>query len=404
MATIKAKVKPKLLEWARESIGLTVADAAKKLHVKEERLLAWELGQDQPSIGTLRKMTTVYKRPIAVFYLQQPPEGFAVMKDFRRLPGKIAGSYSSAMLLEIRNAHERRQLALDLLTEIGEKPKQFTLVIDLNNGAEKAGNTIRNALGLTYEQQSAWRDNRTAFNAWRAAIEAYGTLIFQATRVSVDEMRGFSVAETELPVVVVNRKDFPSARTFSLLHEFVHLTLRRSGLCDMSDSDHRLPEEQAIEIFCNWAAAAALMPPEQFLVEDIVVQRGPKATNWKDDDIVELATRYSVSREALVRRLLTLGRTTDTFYRLKRDQYSRDIQARKALRKEEAKGKKFRRNPSREAIGTLGRPFITAVLENYYQARITLRDVSEHLGVRTRHITKIQQLMMGNFSGGGAAI
>jgi transcriptional regulator with XRE-family HTH domain len=118
MKTVKANIKPALLTWARESLGFSLADAAKRLDVTEDRLRSWEFGEDRPTINQLRKMTEVYKRPLAVFFLPEPPKGFQVMKDFRRMPGTIAGLYSPQLLLEIRRAQERRQLALDLLAEI----------------------------------------------------------------------------------------------------------------------------------------------------------------------------------------------------------------------------------------------------------------------------------------------
>ena len=129
MTTVKANIKPALLIWAREGLGFSLADAAKKLGVSEERLASWEADKDSPTINQLRKMTEVYKRPLAVFFLPDPPAGFQVMKDFRRMPGTILGRHSPSLLLEIRRAQERRQLALDLLAEIEEKPKPFTLTL-----------------------------------------------------------------------------------------------------------------------------------------------------------------------------------------------------------------------------------------------------------------------------------
>lgn len=207
-------MKPALLIWAREGLGYTLAEAAKKLGVSEDRLPAWETGEGRPTINQLRKMAEVYKRPLAVFFLPEPPEGFQVMKDFRRLPGTIAGRYSPPLLLEIRRAQERRQLSLDLFTDIDEKPKPFTLKATSDEDPETVSVRMRSSVGVVYEQQVTWRDQRTAFNTWRGAIEAAGVLVFQATHASLDEMRGLSLAERLLPVIAVNRRDYPSARTF----------------------------------------------------------------------------------------------------------------------------------------------------------------------------------------------
>lgn len=394
MNTVRANINPALLTWARESLGFSLTEAAKKLNVAEGRLKAWEAGE-RPTINQLRKMAEVYKRPLAVFFLPEPPKGFQVMKDFRRWPGTIAGLYSPQLLLEVRRAQERHQLALDLLAEIDEKPKTFTLKTELIDDPENVSARIREALSILYEHQISWRDERTGFNNWRRAIEAVGVLVFQATRVDVGEMRSFCLAEPEQPVIVVNRKDFPSARTFSLLHEFVHLMLRLSGLCDIEEVDDRPPEEQKVEIFCNRVAAATLIPRDRLLSEDLVIGHGLHPTAWTYDEIQELAKRYSVSRESLVRRLLTVGRTTDDFYKKIRADLLAEIQMLKERKKQKAEEIEYRKNPPREVISDLGRSFVGLVMTNYYQNRLTLSEVSEHLGIRVRHVPRVQEFMGG---------
>jgi transcriptional regulator with XRE-family HTH domain len=89
---VRALVKPELLIWARESARLSVEQAAQKAQVKPPgRLVAWERGESQPTIGELRKLARVYKRPLAVFYLSERPKAFQAMNDFRRLPEEMVG-------------------------------------------------------------------------------------------------------------------------------------------------------------------------------------------------------------------------------------------------------------------------------------------------------------------------
>jgi transcriptional regulator with XRE-family HTH domain len=58
---VEALVKPELLRWGRETAGLTIEAAAKKITVTPERLLSWENGDARPSIPQLRKMADVYR-------------------------------------------------------------------------------------------------------------------------------------------------------------------------------------------------------------------------------------------------------------------------------------------------------------------------------------------------------
>ncbi len=114
MATrIKALVKPEILVWARNSAGFNLSEAAAKIDVAEEKLAGWEAGEDAPSIPQLRSIAAAYKRPLAVFYLQTVPTDFQVLRDLRRLPGSGLRRLSPALMLEVRRAIQRRELALE---------------------------------------------------------------------------------------------------------------------------------------------------------------------------------------------------------------------------------------------------------------------------------------------------
>lgn len=138
------------------------------------------------------------------------------------------------MNYEIRAAQERREIALELYEELNEPVPTFGLRADRRRNPEMLGMEIREYLGVTYDQQRSWQDARKAYNAWRNLIETVGVLVFQASRIAIGEMRGFAIAEEELPVIAVNSKDYPSGRTFSLLHELCHLVLGESALTDFS--------------------------------------------------------------------------------------------------------------------------------------------------------------------------
>jgi transcriptional regulator with XRE-family HTH domain len=66
-------VKPALLTWAREATSLSTEEAARKLGVKPERLVEWEAGTGRPTVAQLRKAAGLYRRPLAAFFLVEPP-------------------------------------------------------------------------------------------------------------------------------------------------------------------------------------------------------------------------------------------------------------------------------------------------------------------------------------------
>jgi Zn-dependent peptidase ImmA (M78 family) len=334
-------------------------------------------------------MAALFKRPLAVFYLPEPPHKFEVMRDLRRLPGSGMRHFSPALQLEIRAASERRELALELAADLDEELPKFTLKAELKEDPEAVGKRIRDALGVTDDLQSHWRDadGRTGFNAWRSRIEATGTFVFQSTAIASEEASGFALFADTSPVISVNRKDALTRRTFSLLHEFAHLMIHVSGVSDLETDEKRPPEDQRIEVFCNQVAAAALMPKESLLAQPGVAAQGAKSERWTDEQVRELSLRFNVSREAVLRRLLTFDRTTAAFYGRKRAQYIAEYQAQRARQKEQTKD--IKRNMPTETVSHFGRPLVRMILNNYWQDRMSLSAVSGYLGLKVKHIPNL---------------
>ncbi len=310
------------------------------------------------------------------------------MHDYRRLPGQVAGVQSPELRYEVRRALNRRELALELFESARGSPKEFSLEVDITDNPDETATHIRTALNITLQDQTGWKSGYESFDKWREAIERLDVLIFQLTDVGAAETRGFSISHRVLPVIAVNVKDSPPARTFTLIHELTHLMLRRGGLCDLDEYTARAPEELRTEVFANMVAGATLMPRDSVLGEPLVQsQRTPDA--WEDNQIKDLADKYGVSREAMLRRLLVLGRTTDRFYRTKREQFQREY--------DEWLGKREPgfAPPYRVAISSAGPVFVQVVLTNYHQENITASDVADFLEVKLKHLDKIETEVFG---------
>jgi len=204
----KALVRPDLLVWGRTSAGLSMELVAKRAQLKPERLVGWENGTESPSVPQLRKLATIYKRPLAAFYLPRPPVSPKPIRDYRRGPSDPEPPASPDLLLAIRRSRERRELALDLYAELDEAPPDFHLRIKRDMDPERAAETIRLAVGVDAETKRAWRSPYDAFNGWRRSIEGLGVLVFQALDLDPEEARGFSMTEHPLPVLAeLERQD-----------------------------------------------------------------------------------------------------------------------------------------------------------------------------------------------------
>lgn len=383
----EALVEASLLQWARNSAGLSIEGAARKASVPPERLESWEEGESRPTISQLRKLGRAYKRPIAVFFLPEPPRDFDALRDFRRFPEGAGLGLSPELRFEIRRANERRDIALDLYEATESEPPEFTGAASLEEKPEEVAQGIRAQLGVEYEAQTSWSKAHQAFGEWRAALEHAGVLVFQARRVETSEMRGFSIAQRPLPVVVVNRRDYPRSRVFTMLHELTHVMLSAGGLCDLEEAGGLSLEEERTETFCNQVAGAVLVPAKLLASERIVIEKGSGPV-WSDGDIEELARKYTVTRETLVLRLLTVGKTTRDFYLAKRDQYRQERSERESRETDGFLA------PASDALSAEGAPFIRLVLDAYYQEAVTASDAADFLEIRLKHLPKIEEAVL----------
>lgn len=387
--SIPALVEPSVLRWARESVNYTTLAASRKLVVAEDKLQQWEAGEGAPTITQLRRMSEVYKRPLGVFFLPQPPTDFDAMRDFRRHIGARTGGWSPELHTEYRRAINQREAALEL-AEIEEvpPPSDWQLAL-LPNGDEELAAAARERL-LSLTPLPLPRANGSKYehlNAWSAALEEAGVLVMATSggRVSTEEMRAFSLYYDELPVIMVNGSDAARGRLFSLLHEYVHLLLHTGGLCDTVTDASATDVDSRLEARCNAVAAAMLMPRDQVLASEEVRVRDGLPESWDYHALRDAAAPFGASAEAFARRLLTLGRVNASFYRARRAAFLA------AYRHEEETtggGGNWYRNKARD----LGKGFVRRIADAYDRRVIDSYTAASLLTVKVDQIDRLARV------------
>lgn len=174
-----------------------------------------------------------------------------------------------------------------------------------------------------------------------------------------------------------------------MLHEVTHLALNEGGICDLDDNQRRNASAR-IEAYCNRVAGAVLFPKNDLLATNEIRSHHSGDMSWSDAEIQSLSRRFGGSREALLVRLLALGRTNEAFYYKKRDAY----------RLEYAKWREQRKEgfapPHVVSLSSAGPLFTTLVIENFNREHITASDVSDYLQVRVKHLPEIQRDYSGS--------
>ncbi len=388
-ASIPALVEPSVLRWARESIDLTPVAAARKIGVPDNRVAAWESGEEQPTIAQLRKAAAVYRRSLGVFFLSAPPKDFDTLRDFRRHEGAAAGAWSTGLHEEYRRAHVQRELALALYElEEAEPPSTWRLASLPSPDEELAAAARRVLLEDSPLQLPA--GSATVYehlNTWVAALETAGIMVMATARggVSPSEMRALSVYFDVLPVIVVNGADVPRGRLFSLMHEYAHLLLHTGGLCDtITDTNATTPDRQ-LEARCNGLAASILMPRAAVLALPEVQARVQARDSWDYRSLAAAASPFGVSAEAMLRRLLTLGRVDLAFYRARREEFLARYEEEEG--RQQTSGGDWYRNTVRD----LGKGYVRLVASAYKRRVIDAYTASTYLNVKVGQIDRLAE-------------
>jgi len=372
------------MQWVRQSAGFTADQVAKKLGTSSEAVLAWESGRRQPTIKTLEKLAEYYKRPLAVFLLPAPPAEPAPPKDFRVLHGK-AEPLSPKSRLAIRRARRLLSVAAILRTDLGRELTPTVGKARLSDAPEAMARIERERLGVDIEQQKGWRNPTEALREWRKAVEGQNILVFQL-RMPVEEARGFTIAEQKLSAIIVNAADARRARVFTLFHEYAHLLLHQPGICypDMSHH-HGIGDEQRVETWCNRFAGALLISKET-VEDDADFRVAARATETMPNLLAQLSSRYKVSTQVILTRMLTLGL-------IARRRYETELGRQQSLFKRPKPGRVFGPSPSRRCLQEKGRLFVSLVMEGRRREAITYNDVADYLSLRVKHLDQLQALI-----------
>lgn len=384
--SIPAFVEPAVLRWARESIGLTPLAAARKIHVPDGCVEEWERGERRPTIARLRVAATVYKRPLGVFFLPEPPTDFDAMHDFRRLNDTAIREWSPELHGEYRRAQTQRENALELSEIEDERPPTTWRLERLPDGDEALAKAARSRLldHAPLQMSNKGGSPYGHLNVWTTALEEAGVLVLATQRggVSVGEMRAFSIYFDVLPVIVVNGSDAPRGRLFSLLHEYAHLALRTGGLCDTVTDVQAATPDRRLEARCNAIAAAIVMPERIVLALPDVVTRERSPHSWDYDSLRAAAAPFGVSAEAFLRRLMTLGRVSRSFYQARREEFL------DAYEQEEARSSGGG-NWYRTTVRDLGKGYVRRVADAHRRRMIDSYTAASYLNVKVDQIPRL---------------
>lgn len=228
-----------MMAWVREYAGFTGEYEELLPGYIKKYYVSWENGDKYPTWNQLRQVSKKYNVPTAFFFMDDVPDfdDFPKLINFRKLDDENYKNESPNLIKEIRKSEKRRENYLDLIFELGEKTPKFEII----DGSLSKGDFvsyIREKLDVSLDVQKSWiRKNdsseKNLLNNWKEIIaDKMGVLIFETQGVILDEMRALCIFHDEIPIILLNGKDSPNGKIFSLFHELTHLLLGECAICE----------------------------------------------------------------------------------------------------------------------------------------------------------------------------
>jgi Zn-dependent peptidase ImmA (M78 family)/transcriptional regulator with XRE-family HTH domain len=364
----QAMINPDILSWARQRAGLDVHVLARKLNVGEEKLVSWEQGEVRPTFKQAQNYAHNTHVPFGYLFLKQPPKDELPIPDLRTVGDHGARDISINLRDVVREVLQRQHWYQEYQIERGADPVVVVGSLSIQTPVQMIVTDMKAHLGLKpWPERGSWEDYSRELIT---NIESLGILVMRSSMVgsnthrllSVDEFRGFAIADQFAPVIFINNADCPEARLFTLIHELTHIWLGESGISDANPRNQR-----QLENLCNAVAAEFLAPEDEF------------NANWRTDtnnwklNLPLLSSHFHVSQWVIARRALELNLITDNEYWAYVNKLQADYKARE---------KNGSPPYNRTQTGKVSKRLAQAVVSEALSGRMLLRDAWQLIGIK----------------------
>lgn len=382
---IYAKINKSTLEFIRDRLQVSYEYIERMTAFPQQKISIWEdvNAEKWPTINQAKALAKCYHVPFAGLYMNAADINVRHLPTLRNMRTTVdAITDESAVNLAVWDLLCARDFFVEAKGELHESIPMFSLDISGENVVEWA-KQIRSYFGIDLVKQYASSSSRQFYLYLRDRIESMGVFVHNFSGVDTTVTRGIAICDESMPIIGINENDRYPAKSFSMIHEVVHIIKRSSSICNEMYNAFSAYNE---EVFCNAVAGEVLAPRQAFLAEC----GSYTADEFSLDVIDRIAKKFSVSSEVIARRLLDLNKISTNRYQVISKELVDRFNAERAAMKDERKrtGQGIPRNMSREAIDRTSSEMCRVLLRGYSEGLFDKKDVSHHIGIGEKHIDK----------------
>lgn len=357
------------LLYAREFYDFSLDEVSVKTKLNIQVLRNYENGSDHPSYPQLEKLADLYNQPIFFFFLNDNPPENKIAVAFRSIE-KRQGIELNKRTKELMEKASIYKMNLEELYHDELNVSFSKMLIQDSVNSDNYANWLRDRIVLSLEgQKDKFRSSSILLEYVRERLFALGVYIFKDS-FHDNSISGLCLYDNMFPIILLNNKTTFSRQLFTVFHEMFHLF---HGEPDVDFSDMQAERD------CNRFASEFLIPEKDFMLE---------ISGARDFEnrafILSLATKYCVSEDAIMYRLLDKNLISSAFYNIVRDGNIR-------LMNSESSGGNFYYT----RISYLGKKYISKVFNAYYSGKISVAQVGSYTYLKPVHVSKLASSMYG---------
>lgn len=370
------------IAWCCTDRGITPEELAVETGISAATMNQVMDGRGGMTFNQLRRVADHLGRGVLFFLEDEAIDEAQVHSPQYRTLANQKPELSAKLKALIERVEKQREVYLSLREDLDDADRpRFEPPVLPHGDLSEAARIARHWLGLTEQND---------FDSYRVALESRGALVFRSNGYNgkwqiakENPILGFSLYDEVCPIIVIKKLEWETRQTFTLMHELGHLLLHRtSSIDDERDLQSHMGHEREANAFAGY-----LLVPDSFLASIRDAER-PDEVSQYDSWLEHQRKTWGVSGEVILRRMLDVGRLSQSQY-----QSYRQWRARSAVVQKDGGNREWRHREPRHIFGDT---FVRTVLDALYARHITLARASGYLdNLKIRDLHQLERYYAG---------
>ena len=384
MATNFALINKETLNFICNGKGITIDFLAQKSKYSTDKIKRWLDINDKlfPTIIQAKTLANCLHIPFASLYMDPkdiPMKSIPSYKNMRTVMN-MAYNDESSINIAIIDVLTAFDFLMETNKEMDIPNPVYVAPASINSDDPNVwADEIRKYLNLQIDEQFNLSSSRKFYLYLRNKVESKGVFVHCFSGVPVETVRGFAIFNNKQPIIGLNADDRYPAKSFSIIHELVHIIKREPSLCNDNYSSFATLSE---EIFCN-AVAGELLVPSSAL--NVLLLNEEYNHPYNLTDIKRMADTFSVSKEVIIRRLLDTGKIDRNAYEAYNKIFLEELEKQREqnkINREKGLPTSFPRNTAQIAVDRTSTSICTALYLGYAADMYSKYELANHLGIK----------------------